>query len=385
MASFVHAVDYAIQTQVDGVLIAGDLFDNDKIGYQIEKESRREFKRLINEQIHVFYASGNHDPMHTTTFLKDIIKSPFFHLYDSDEIIEECVTLITHDEETRLHIVGCGHKTKHEKRNLIARFPSKSNDDVYIGLAHASVPSAQSVSEKEDYMAVALNQIQALQYDYFALGHIHIRQLLAPKVAYSGNIQGLNYKETGDKGGYLVTIAHGVTEIEPVAFNQIEWLKLSLDIPESITSLHELEAVLISRVQSQVIHSNRAARDCIVRITISGRTPLYAALNQGENLEELAESISQEIGLLEVNIKLGHLGSLIDREAYIEEKTILSESLKVAENWQEIPLLKDKLLSLPFINSKWSEAEKIEVMNEIMATIDDDILSRLVKVNHEDK
>ncbi len=38
-------------------------------------------------------------------------------------------------------------------------------------------------------------------FDYWALGHIHKRQLLAesPSIYYPGNIQGRNRKESGEK------------------------------------------------------------------------------------------------------------------------------------------------------------------------------------------
>ena len=43
--------------------------------------------------------------------------------------------------------------------------------------------------------------------DYWALGHIHKRQIVheKPYIVYPGNIQGRQIKETGEKGCSLVT------------------------------------------------------------------------------------------------------------------------------------------------------------------------------------
>jgi DNA repair exonuclease SbcCD nuclease subunit len=53
-----------------------------------------------------------------------------------------------------------------------------------------------------------LDYLVAKGYDYWALGHIHQREVLseAPFVAFSGNIQGRHARETGAKGCFLVTV-----------------------------------------------------------------------------------------------------------------------------------------------------------------------------------
>ncbi|MEZ6149369.1 MAG: hypothetical protein R3C09_04535 [Pirellulaceae bacterium] len=53
-------------------------------------------------------------------------------------------------------------------------------------------------------------------YDYWALGHIHKREVLCqePFVAFSGNIQGRHIRESGPKGCYVVTV-HDDRRLEP--------------------------------------------------------------------------------------------------------------------------------------------------------------------------
>ena len=60
------------------------------------------------------------------------------------------------------------------------------------------------------------------EYDYWALGHIHKREVLHaadPVIAFPGNVQGRNVRESGPKGCLLVTVddAQNVTaEFRPL-------------------------------------------------------------------------------------------------------------------------------------------------------------------------
>ncbi len=55
-------VDLALSEEVDAVLLAGDLFDGDRISFQTERLLAAEVSRLAEASIPVVYATGNHDP-----------------------------------------------------------------------------------------------------------------------------------------------------------------------------------------------------------------------------------------------------------------------------------------------------------------------------------
>jgi DNA repair exonuclease SbcCD nuclease subunit len=71
-------------------------------------------------------------------------------------------------------------------------------------------------------------------YDYFALGHVHAREVVReadPRIVYPGNLQGRHAKETGPKGCELVTVSGGVIKnAEPVALDVVRWHQLQLDV-----------------------------------------------------------------------------------------------------------------------------------------------------------
>src|SRR5690606_17712379 len=57
-----RAVGCAIAEGVHAVLIAGDLFDGDRLSFRTERFLLDELRRLDEAGIPVVYATGNHDP-----------------------------------------------------------------------------------------------------------------------------------------------------------------------------------------------------------------------------------------------------------------------------------------------------------------------------------
>ena len=60
--AFRNAVDLAIREDVHALLIAGDLFDGDRLSFQTERFLLEQVGRLNDQGISVVCATGNHDP-----------------------------------------------------------------------------------------------------------------------------------------------------------------------------------------------------------------------------------------------------------------------------------------------------------------------------------
>ncbi len=374
--SFERAIEYVIDEALDGLIISGDLLDNDKIPFKLEQTILVLFQKLFHAEKHLFYATGNHDPMNTTLFLKKFDGEPFFHCFDGDEPKHLQLKMSSGDI---LEVVGCGHKSKNEKRNLIKQFPRKNNDHLWLGIGHASVPSAFSVGVKEQYMATSLEDIEALKYDYFALGHIHIQQMLSDRIAYSGNLQGLNYKEIGDKGGLLVEMRNDYTELTPKTFNEIQWEAFDYELTESITTLSDLETALLEFVTEEISDIDRSSNRLILRVNLEGRTPLAHVLKETENLEYLSSVLKRKIGLLNVDIKLLSVSVLVDKQFLLSEKTVLSEALKISAHLDENEELIERLLKLPIFDATMTYKEKISEIQRILEATEDDLIDCFVR------
>lgn len=87
------------------------------------------------------------------------------------------------------------------------------------------------------YAPFTINELKSKGYDYWALGHIHARQVLEiqPPILYAGNTQGRSSKETGIKGCELVTLTLGDSSIETLETQDIQWETLEISLVKRST------------------------------------------------------------------------------------------------------------------------------------------------------
>jgi DNA repair protein SbcD/Mre11 len=125
--------------------------------------------------------------------------------------------------------------------------------------------------------------------DYRALGHVHEKGILSTDlyVVYPGNSQGLSIRETGPRGCYIVSVdetRRPLLSFSPL--DAIRWFSVVVDMA-GIDSLDGLERAI--SLQFEEIADAADGRPVIARISLAGRTPLYAALRKEETVEALLD------------------------------------------------------------------------------------------------
>lgn len=199
--SFTKAIDAALDKNVDLVLIAGDTFDSVHPSPQSQLFFNRELKRLTDQKIQVVMILGNHDYLNPDEMI--LPQTPYFKLLGSNEEVEEFKSKTKIDFPYT--VVGFSYQHNHIETNKISEFPKKG-DNFTIGLMHAGAKT--TANYQNVYAPFTTTEIRNLNYDYFALGHIHLRQTLNedPAIVYSGNLQGRHINEQGAKGVYIGTV-----------------------------------------------------------------------------------------------------------------------------------------------------------------------------------
>ena len=196
--SFTKAIDTALDRNVDLVLIAGDTFDSAHPSPQSQLFFNREIQRLTDKKIQVVMILGNHDYLNPDEML--LPQTPYFKLLGSNEEVEEFESKTK--EDFPYTVVGLYYQHNHIQTDKISEFPKKG-DNFTIGLMHAGTKT--TTNYQNVYAPFTTAEIKDLNYDYFALGHIHLRQTLSkdPLIVYSGNLQGRHINEQGSKGVYI--------------------------------------------------------------------------------------------------------------------------------------------------------------------------------------
>ncbi|WP_341778540.1 metallophosphoesterase family protein [Levilactobacillus sp. HBUAS70063] len=194
--------DRAIDEHVDFVLLAGDLFDRAEQSVAAQAYLFQQFTRLQDAQIPVLISFGNHDYLadqHQTVAYPDNVT------VFGAEVSTQTLTLASGET---VAVSGFSYPQRWVATDQTPGFPEHAATDWHIGLLHGAVSTGGAA---DHYAPFTVAELLAKRYDYWALGHIHQRQLLneQPPILYAGNPQGRAITEAGDRGAYLVTSEAG--------------------------------------------------------------------------------------------------------------------------------------------------------------------------------
>ncbi|EPM5666405.1 metallophosphoesterase family protein [Listeria monocytogenes] len=217
----------AIKEAVDFVLIAGDIYDSEDQSVRAQARFAKEMKRLEAANIPVFMIHGNHDFIEKH---KEKLALP-----SNVHVFSEQVEVMSHKTATgvSVNIYGFSYNERHIRSSRVGEYKIQGDADVHIALLHGSEVS--SSEEHDVYAPFRVQEISKKGFDYWALGHIHKRQLLAesPSIYYPGNIQGRNRKESGEKGASIITLSEASTTIDFIGTSPIIWEEAVITLPEN--------------------------------------------------------------------------------------------------------------------------------------------------------
>jgi exonuclease SbcD len=269
-AAFSRLIDLAIEKRVDFVLIAGDLYDGDWRDYNTGLFLARELRRLRDERIPAFLIAGNHDAANKMTRALQLPENVRFLSHDRAETV-----LL---DELNVAIHGQSFAKAAVTENLAAGYPEPVRGYFNIGLLHTGMGGMDG---HERYAPCTLDELRTRGYDYWALGHIHARQVICdtPLVVFAGNIQGRHIREPGPKGCLLVTV--GSDQRITLVFHRLDrvrWERVRVDL-----AALELEPEFLARTALVLdeLLSMESDPDVMlaVRLTLVGPTALHQRLH----------------------------------------------------------------------------------------------------------
>ncbi len=219
-AAFENLIARALGEPVDFVVIAGDLYDGSWKDYRTGLFFAEQMEKLRAAEIPVFVLHGNHDA-------ESVITKPL-RLPDNVQVFgaRKPQTFVLEALGVALH--GQSFREKAVHANLVPDYPSPRPDRFNIGVLHTGLGGMDG---HDNYAPCSLLDLTSKGYDYWALGHIHRRQVLheRPWVVFPGNLQGRHVRETGPKGAFLVSVEDGeVGALDPVDFDVVRWLDVSV-------------------------------------------------------------------------------------------------------------------------------------------------------------
>ncbi len=394
--AFRNVCDVAIEYQVDFLLLAGDLYDQEAKSVEANRFFNEQCARLQKKGIEVYLIAGNHDPLRELDLFQ-LPENVFLFGGDCSEIQE----VVDQQGNLLARIIGQSYRKRSESRKMYSTFTPPDKTVWNIGLLHT-----QLAGQNNNYVPCSVTELCAQEgIDYWALGHIHQCRLIRsrdPVIAYPGIPQGRDFGEVGVGGcllvrlgekGYVSDINISFIPTSPIILKRIE---VSIDGEKDWEpgNLADLEDLITTRTkqllqEDLIVSGSLPAAEVredlcsgfIVQWVLTGRGTINQLLReQTEEVEAiLTENLRQRLSTFRpfvwtdsVIIRTGNplpdLESLQEREIFREIKGIIDR------------IINDQVVQEEFINSigqiwEWQtdheniDEDKLQLNEEILREI----------------
>lgn len=277
-------VDTALAEEVAALLIAGDLFDGAERSARTAAFLTLQLERLRERGIRAFYIKGNHDAENPLT--GELTLPDNVHVFDGRGGKVQLA------ENVWIH--GVSFANRHAPESLLPKFPAPVAGAVNIAMLHTSLAGAEG---HDPYAPCTVGELTAAGFDYWALGHVHRRQVhsKAPWIVMPGTPQGRDMGEPGPKSATLLTIDNAI-EIEEVPTSAVEFLHIQVDVAD--TDSDDALRDMVKRTLRDTAR-NLVSESAVVRLELTGRTRRrWQILRDQDVWKETAAQYARETGTL---------------------------------------------------------------------------------------
>ena len=328
-----NIIDLCIQENADALLVAGDIFDGADRSLRAQLKFVDGLNRLEAANIRAFICHGNHHPL--SGWAAQVTLPPNCHRFGSE--LEQVP--VFEDEPDRAVVYGISYPQREVRENLVLRFSAIESEPFTIGLLHANVDNNAA---HESYAPCSLKDLEATGIDYWALGHVHTKQVLReaePTVVYPGNPQGRHPNEASPRGVYVVEVSDaGRVKLEFRAMDVVRWATVKIDIGGI-----ETDQALLDSIDQEINHCQDSAdgRDIIFRLILSGRGSLHDSLTRPGFVDDLLERVNESGHRIRPFLWCERIqastASLIDREQQRRRSDFAGDLIRLSDEWQRTP------------------------------------------------
>ena len=331
--SYRNIIDLCISEQVDALLVAGDIYDGVDRSLRAQRAFIDGLGSLHAAGIRSFVCHGNHDPL--DGWEARLSYPAGCHRFGTEFSAEPVFA----DDPDRALVYGISYPTRDVYENLVSRLGPVNERAFTIGLLHANVGGN---ADHALYAPCSLDDLAQSGINYWALGHVHTRQILreqTPTVVYPGNPQGRHPNEAGARGVYLVEVdSNGNVSLDFRPNDTVRWERAPIDI-----SALETEQDLLNEVDDvmQGLLDGSDGKSVVARITLAGRGELNRFLSLPNAVDDLLAGTNEQWAGRSQFVWCERIedetAAPIDRAALRAGEDFVAEVLRTADQLKETP------------------------------------------------
>ena len=226
-------IDYIEENDVDYLFIAGDLYEHKFVKETTIEFLNNQFKRIENTK--VFISPGNHDPY---------MKNSFYNKYKWNDNVVIFKSNISKVEDGNVNIYGYGFDDFYYTNSEIDNFELDDKNKINVLVTHGTLNGTNNIEKQ--YNAISKSRLQAIGFDYVALGHIHKANYNEEKnIIYPGATISMGFDEQGEHGMIVGELDKNTLKINFVPLDESEFVVVDLDV-SNLFSIDDLLAEISS-------------------------------------------------------------------------------------------------------------------------------------------
>lgn len=282
--AFDNLINESIRLKAEFVVLAGDIYD----GADREAHAQIRFslglKKLVDAGIGVYIVHGNHDPV--LGGIINVVSLPEgVTVFGTDKVSQVRHTM---RDGRAVVVAGVSYESAHDRRPLATMFNGISRDGAVavVGVLHTNLGGVSTAHN--NYAPSSEADLAAAPVDYWALGHVHKRQVRPIGQnrywAYPGNLQGRDAGEPGEKGALVVPILdHGVGEPQFLPMDAFHFANIAIDCTDA-ADLGPIAGLIREKCTGL-----SSGKPLLIRVTLHGYSAAHAAVSSTSNIEQAIE------------------------------------------------------------------------------------------------
>ena len=186
---FKKMMDYIKKNQIEYVLIAGDLYEHPYVRKSTIEYINQLFQQMKDTMI--FISPGNHDPF---------VKGSYYDTFEWSENVKICKSELEVFQTPEVDIYMTAFTDFYKENSNLEQVKVKAPEKINILLTLCDLNGSKD-KDGFSYHPILESKLEALKFDYIAMGHIHRTNFMPDKkIVYPGSMMSFGFDELGKHG-----------------------------------------------------------------------------------------------------------------------------------------------------------------------------------------